>query len=280
MANERREALLVANRLSQLSENPLPGDFDRAHLQAVHSYIFQDIPDNNPGKTRENTGVYYKSRHLEDESIVYRVDYASHSVAKRIDVTLNELGGPSGFAGLDVNGAAQRIARLYGDLDYAHGFHDGNSRTLREFTRTLALKAGYNLDWTPTSVDADRRNHLYTARDILVLERGLADPTLDRNTDVRSLAAQSLVSLRSTGLNLETIIRENLSLAKELEVSGRSLEEPARASPLDMAVERPPSNPGVLDLRERLLKRFSKQVSDRSRPSPGLRNVGRDYDDR
>jgi fido (protein-threonine AMPylation protein) len=46
------------------------------------------------------------------------------------------------------------MAQLYVDLDRIHPFHEGNSRTLREFTRSLALAAGYDLSWTSTNVDA------------------------------------------------------------------------------------------------------------------------------
>ena len=65
------------------------------------------------------------------------------------------------------------MARLYGDLDHAHSFYEGNSRTLREFTRSLAQAAGYELNWAPTGADAEQRNRLYVARDIAVLERAL-----------------------------------------------------------------------------------------------------------
>jgi len=32
-------------RLSQLAANPLPGNFDSAHFQAIHRFIFQDVYD-------------------------------------------------------------------------------------------------------------------------------------------------------------------------------------------------------------------------------------------
>jgi fido (protein-threonine AMPylation protein) len=58
-AIERREARFVFARIKELFEGPIAGNFDAAHLKAVHAYLFQD---------------------------------------------------------------------------HAHGFHEGNSRTLREFT--------------------------------------------------------------------------------------------------------------------------------------------------
>ena len=54
----------------------------------------------------------------------------------------------------------RRIATLYAAFDHAHGFHEGNSRTLRAFTRSLAA-AGFTLDWVGSGVEAKERNALF-----------------------------------------------------------------------------------------------------------------------
>jgi cell filamentation protein len=41
----RREATITAARLAELAERPIPGDFDLAHLQALHRHIFGDVYD-------------------------------------------------------------------------------------------------------------------------------------------------------------------------------------------------------------------------------------------
>lgn len=69
---------------------------------------------------------------------------------------------------------------LYADLDHAHGFYEGNSRTLREFTRSLAEASGFTLDWIGTAVGAAERNQLYLARDAAVLERAFPGLTEQR----------------------------------------------------------------------------------------------------
>ena len=73
--------------------------------------------------------------------------------------------------GLRLDAAATRLATLHGDLGHAHGFYEGDSRTLREFTRSLALAAGYTLDWTRIGIGAEARNALYVARGVAILER-------------------------------------------------------------------------------------------------------------
>jgi fido (protein-threonine AMPylation protein) len=100
--------------------------------------------------------------------------------------------------GLAADEAAARFAQLYGDLDHAHGFHEGNSRTLREFTRELADAAGYTLDWTRVGTDAEARNALYVARDIEVLQREYPDLTEERAMATRPRGVRGMVSFGET----------------------------------------------------------------------------------
>ncbi|MDD2794644.1 Fic family protein [Acidocella sp.] len=170
-AQERKEADLVSNRLSELYEKPLTGKFDAAHLQAIHGYIFQDVPRHQPGVVRGDSDLWAKNRALEDRAGVYEVRYLAEGVTAKLKAILDDFGGPGALRGLSADDAATKLARLYGDLDHTHGFYEGNSRTLREFTRTLAAEAGFSLDWTGTNVTAEHRNALYAARDVEVLSR-------------------------------------------------------------------------------------------------------------
>ena len=91
-------------------------------------------------------------------------------------------------------------------------------RTLREFTRSLALASGYDLDWTPTNVTTSERNRLYVARDIAVLERAFPGLTPERgmltNDRAEYEASLALPHMRRVpGASLETIIREGLHLS-------------------------------------------------------------------
>jgi cell filamentation protein len=56
---------------------------------------------------------------------------------------------------------APRMAQLYGDMDYWHPFVEGNSRTLRTFTRQWARQAGFVLDWGLSKHTAATRDRLY-----------------------------------------------------------------------------------------------------------------------
>lgn len=40
---EHLEAHVVSTRLLELEQQPLPGNFDYAHMKAIHRYLFQDV---------------------------------------------------------------------------------------------------------------------------------------------------------------------------------------------------------------------------------------------
>jgi cell filamentation protein len=182
-AREQREADLVRLRIVELAENPIAGNFDLAHLKAIHAHLFQDLPEHQPGVIRGDTDGWRKVRELEGRGASHVVHYSQTVIAARIEAILRDFGGPATLKGLPLDEAAARLAGLYGDLDHAHGFHEGNSRTLREFMRTLTLAASYTLDWTRVGNGTEARNALYIARDVAVLER--AYPEL---TEARAMA--------------------------------------------------------------------------------------------
>ncbi len=212
---EAREGKLVFARIKELYERPIQGQFDLDHLKATHAYIFQDLAYHRPGQVRADTTGWSKYRMLEGQPGVHEVHYAHENVAGRIDQVLRDLRGPAAFTGLDRDAAASRMARFYGDLDHAHGFHEGNSRTLREFTRSLALASGFELDWAKTNVAAEQRNSLYVARDVAVLERAFPGLTPQRGMETNDRAeyeaSLALPGLRRRGSSLEAIIRDGLT---------------------------------------------------------------------
>jgi cell filamentation protein len=170
-ARAQREGDIVAVRIKELAESPLSGRFDAAHLKAVHAYLFQDLSEHQPGVIRGDTDGWHKARELEGRGPSHAVHYAYRGIEARIDAILRDFGGPATLTGLPLDQAATRLAGLYGDLDHAHGFYEGNSRTLREFMRSLAVAAGYTLDWTRIGIGAEARNALYVARDVAVSKR-------------------------------------------------------------------------------------------------------------
>lgn len=206
------EGLLTSNRIRELQVRPVQGRFDADHLREVHRRIFQDLPHHAPGEDRPDAPGHFKGRHLEESGQRYVVGYLrGRDIPASLDRVLGELRGSQSLKGLDHEAFVERMAELYGDLDFVHPFREGNSRTLREFTAQLAREAGYELDWGTTGADGAARERLYLARDREVLERlypGL-DEARAMSTDSRAEyeAYFVLESLRKVD-TLQTIIRE------------------------------------------------------------------------
>ena len=216
-AREIRAYELASLRIVELHADPIRGNFDARHFKAIHAYIFQDTPQYRPGITRKDAPNWTKHRALEGRRDRYDVPYVSRGVAARIRSILAHFGGPQALQGLTLDAAAARLARLCGDLDHAHGFHEGNSRTLREFFRELAQEAGFALDWTGTGITAKERDELYVARDLAVTEREFSGLTQERamqtadRREYESFFALEQLRAAAGARTLEVIIREGLS---------------------------------------------------------------------
>jgi len=183
---DQLEADLTFPRIVELELNPVQGQFDAAHLKEINRRIFQDLPgagltDITPGQYRPASPAgkdWYKNRGLSvANKQTFFVAYSSMdaSAQTRLDTALQSA-DPAKLGKLKTKGFTDAIAKLYVELDYLHPFSDGNSRTLRTFTRQLAREAGYNIDWERFNKGKGGRDVLYIARDLSV--NALAEPHL------------------------------------------------------------------------------------------------------
>lgn len=167
----RDEGAAAFVRIKELYRRPVEGRFDTAHLLEVHRRIFQDLPHHGPGGYRPDAPGHYKVRGLDSSPMVYEVPYArGQEIATRLSETL-QAGLLQELREADHETFVARMARLYGDLDYAHPFREGNSRTLREFTRELAQAAGKTMHWHHIAARMQGRDLLYLARDAEIFRR-------------------------------------------------------------------------------------------------------------
>lgn len=175
-ASQDRECLeadATRGRIVELQLVPVQGGFDAAHLCEVNRRIFQDLPslgfiEVTPGQYRPEvpSGNWMKNRGLTTMAGDFFVAYSpmnAHSHA-RIDEVLRHA-DPARLAELNTPAFTSAVAQLYAELDYLHPFADGNSRTLRTFTRQLANASGYELEWERFNVSSSTRDALYIARD-------------------------------------------------------------------------------------------------------------------
>jgi cell filamentation protein len=223
---EKLESQYTRQRVFELLENPVQGNFDVAHLKEVHRRIFQDLPalgitNPPPGKFREPVPKgedWIKKRPLKSlgDGAFSFICYSpmEKDDLNQLDKTL-QAANPAKLGKLNPQNFAKSMSELYARLDYVHPFHEGNSRTLRVFTHQLAKESGYELDWERHNASDRKRDFLYIARDREVGK--LAFPT------IRKDAALQLAVLTSDkyGANpslqelLEKSIRPTRALAFE-----------------------------------------------------------------
>ena len=186
---ERIEADVTRDRIVELQLVPVRGNFDAAHLREVNRRIFQDMPgkgfaDVTPGRYRPEiaSGDWMKNRGLDTASGNFFVAYSPMNAASqaKIEDVLKDA-KPARLAQLDTAEFTKTIAKVYAELDYLHPFADGNSRTLRTFTKQLANEAGYELDWERFNRSAGTRDALYVARDKTVNAIALPQMTNERS---------------------------------------------------------------------------------------------------
>jgi len=221
---EQLEADCTFRRVVELELYPVRGNFDAAHLKEVNRRIFQDLPalgfhDVRPGQFRAPVPAgrdWLKNRVLGNREGSYFVAYSAMDTAAqdRLEKVLARA-NPSQLQGLKTATFTERLAELYAELDYIHPFSDGNSRTLRTFTRQLAMESGYELAWERFSGSPDGRDCLYVARDSSV--NTLAKPFLQSEFAMRKLISTQghLAGYRALPDLLRDVIQPGRAVAFE-----------------------------------------------------------------
>ena len=127
------EMKFTSARVQKLELQPIKGDFDFAHLKAIHKYIFQDVYE-WAGETRTveigKGNLFCTVRFIDD--------YAKSVFGKYF---------PQCYEAKDnIDDFLRVFAENYGDLNALHPFREGNGRAQREFARLVCLECGYDFD--------------------------------------------------------------------------------------------------------------------------------------
>ena len=138
---ERFEARRTHQRIAELIDNPLSGEFDLARLKAIHLYIFEHVYE-WAGQFR--TVNISKGGHLFG---------LADCLEPSLQQVLTKLTAENRRANLDADTFAGRAAYFLGELNAAHPFRKGNGRTQREFIRELGLKARHYIDWRAATAE-------------------------------------------------------------------------------------------------------------------------------
>lgn len=130
-ALERAERRLVTARIR---EGCPAGNFDLAHLRAIHHHLFQDVYG-WAGELRAVSMIEEKSIYLAPDRIEMGVRYLHSRVVE------------AGFLrGLDARKFSAKAAEIILDINHAHPFREGSGRTQLQYLKLLGEQAGHNVD--------------------------------------------------------------------------------------------------------------------------------------
>ena len=123
--------------VTQRTREGIPkGDFDLAHLQAIHRHLFQDVYD-WAGKIR--TVEISKGGH--------QFQFRQY-VRTGMDYVHRQLIAADYLKGLSRPDFAAKAGEVIGNVNYVHPFREGNGRTQLQYLKQLAERAGHTLDST------------------------------------------------------------------------------------------------------------------------------------
>lgn len=136
------EGELAAVRTLVFLESPVAGQFDLAHLQAIHHFLFQDIYG-WAGKIR-TVGIGKNDTQFK----------MPEEIIPLANALFQWLADNHYFRGLDHSQFAQKSGELLGRLNIIHPFREGNGRAQRMFMTLIARNAGYDINWSGCSKEA------------------------------------------------------------------------------------------------------------------------------
>jgi cell filamentation protein len=151
---EEREAAAVFGRDVEirLGEGP-KGQFDAAHLKAIHRHLFQDVYE-WAGRTRDEQ-VRLSDGTIATEPLMNRAGGGAFLAGPLIPAALDDIARrlrEAGYLrGLSPEAFAVQAADTLADLNAVHPFREGNGRAQRTFVRELAKEAGHDLDFSVIS---------------------------------------------------------------------------------------------------------------------------------
>ena len=135
-----KEAEVTFEKLVELYENPVPGNFDKKHLCDIHRYLFSDIYD--------WAGEYRKVYMAKNHSYFASVDSIDMYLEEDLKIMQEELKQV-----YTVHSLAFFLAKMYVYLLNVHPFREGNGRTIREFLRQLVKEKTPLLPTGPMELD-------------------------------------------------------------------------------------------------------------------------------
>lgn len=156
----RLEARFVAARRAEIAAGFGPkGQFDAAHLKAIHRHLYQDIYE-WAGRTRDEPVT------LSDSTVATEPELSKQGgreflygrfIPTALDEISQRIRQNHYLRGLSREEFIVQAAGIIADLNSVHPFRKGNGHAQRCFLQALAKEAGQTLDFTGVSRERMRR---------------------------------------------------------------------------------------------------------------------------
>ncbi len=204
------ETAAIHQRMVELTEHPIPGCFDLAHLQAIHRHLTQDLyvwggdlrdTDTHPG----GTGI----AHCRPPFIAPEAERVFGALAER-----------EYLHGLEGDAFSDGLAWVWGETTAIHPFRDVNTRSQHVMFNQLARDAGWGIDWAqiPGDVFAHART-LAIVEDHSGLD-ALIRPNLVTVEDAaRHDRLMELLNEHTQGFTTRKAVRDPAVLDRELDAA-------------------------------------------------------------
>lgn len=123
------------------------GNFDAAHLKAIHGHIFQDVYE-WAGHTRNESPVVDGARVDPIGNMGKGGSQFLHGarIEMGLDEALKPISDPATMRNATREEFVERAAKTFSELNYVHPFREGNGRTQETFISELGRHYGHELD--------------------------------------------------------------------------------------------------------------------------------------
>jgi fido (protein-threonine AMPylation protein) len=171
----------LENRLGDQQLNPVRGNYDLAHLQAIHANTFRSVVGDSAGELRQID----LAKRGQDGLVSTFV--AAKDIATGGEVVAQRIKDADQFRGLTKDAWANGIAQTYADLNQLHPFRNGNDTANREFVRVLGREGGFDVDYSKVDVQAWQKASIESFKgnieSVEKIIRQISEPVRDLNRD-------------------------------------------------------------------------------------------------
>lgn len=121
-------------RYAQLQASPIKGDFDVAHIKAVHYHLFQDM---------YTWAGQFRTLNISKSTDFCRYPY----IESYLTDVLDKLCRDNYLVGTSQELFAKKLAFYFAEINAVHPYREGNGRCQRAFMMLLAKVAGYDINF-------------------------------------------------------------------------------------------------------------------------------------